>query len=85
MAGPVSWSLGGDAPEPQTYTEPDPKKVPEVNLDTHTGTDPHGRAVGPLEDHTKPKKVYDVDGNEVLPEEAQTKRTQSRRAKKESA
>lgn len=68
MSAPAKWSLPEPAPEPQKW--PEPKKAdPDVKpSDTHTGTDPHGRAVGPKEDHTKPKR--DSEGLTV-PEAAQ--------------
>ncbi len=63
MAGPVNaprpFALG-DAPEPQKF----PETVGEsgaTGSSTHTGTDPFGRAIGPAEDHTKPK--LDLDGD----------------------
>ena len=62
-AGPTPWSLGGDAPEPQIVKEPASVDVKKINTtDTHTGTDPLGRAIGPAEDHLRVKKVFDEDG-----------------------
>lgn len=62
-AGPTPWSLGGDAPEPQIIKAPEPVDVKKIaTADTHTGTDPLGRAVGPAEDHLRVKKVFDEDG-----------------------
>lgn len=68
MSEPTKWSLSDEAPEPQKW--PEPKKAdPDVKpSESHTGTDPHGRAVGPKEDHTKPKR--DSEGLTV-PEAAQ--------------
>lgn len=83
MTGPSKWSLGDEAPEPQLAKAPEKDaEVPERPSQTHTGTDPYGRAVGPLEDHTKPKKVLNEKGEEVLPKEARTKSAKKTAAKK---
>lgn len=59
-AGPTPWALGGDAPEPQIVKEPEAIDTKAIRpADTHTGTDPLGRAVGPMEDHLRVKKVLD--------------------------
>jgi hypothetical protein len=62
------WMLGGEPPEPQNVKPP---KAPEVddlrNGDTHTGTDPLGRAIGPAESHLHVKRVRDSDGKIVTP------------------
>ncbi|GAB3990101.1 hypothetical protein [Nocardioides marmoraquaticus] len=56
--GPAPFAFG-EAPESADFTvaTEEPKKT---GLETHTGTDPHGRAIGPAEDHTKAKR--DIDG-----------------------
>jgi hypothetical protein len=42
--------------------------VKEIHpADTHTGTDPLGRAIGPKEDHLRVKKVFNEDGEIVNP------------------
>lgn len=54
---PTGFSLG-EAPDPAEF--PDPVKKPrKTGSVTHTGTDPHGRAIGPAEDHIKAKRDYD--------------------------
>lgn len=59
MSGaPLPFALG-EAPEPATWPEAD-QKPPVTGLDTHTGTDPLGRAIGPAEDPSVPK--LDADG-----------------------
>jgi hypothetical protein len=70
---PTRWMLGGDPPEPQT-SEPakpavddDGNPVDLRNGDTHTGTDPLGRAIGPRENHLAVKRVRDKDGKIVTP------------------
>lgn len=50
----------GRAPEPAEFPDP-PDNPKKTGAATHTGTDPHGRAIGPAEDHTKAKR--DIDGN----------------------
>lgn len=65
---PARWMLGGKPPEPQTIAPAKPPKVDDLrNGDTHTGTDPLGRAIGPREDHTKVKHVRNADGEIVKP------------------
>lgn len=62
----------GEAPSPAHFPEPadvDPDKVAPAA--SHTGTDPHGRAVGPAEDHTLPK--LDVDGQTAAQASAKAK------------
>lgn len=69
--GPTGWMLGGDPPEPQIWEDPKPLTKEEaarlVPSDSHTGTDPLGRAIGPAEDHTKAKKVLNDKGEIVTP------------------
>lgn len=64
----TKWMLGGEPPEPQTAK---PAKAIDVddlrNGDTHTGTDPLGRAIGPRESHLHVKRVRDADGKIVTP------------------
>lgn len=55
---PVDFALG-DAPDPQTWPDTSKRKPRKTGLATHTGTDPHGRAIGPAEDHTEAKRDYD--------------------------
>jgi hypothetical protein len=68
MSGPAKWSLGDEAPEPQDVPL-EPKQAPKdvKPSETHTGTDPLGRAVGPAEDHKKIKPVLNNDGKKVTP------------------
>jgi hypothetical protein len=62
------WMLGGEPPEPQTIPEPKALDVDDLrNGDTHTGTDPLGRAIGPAEDHLAVKRVRNDDGEIVTP------------------
>jgi hypothetical protein len=76
---PLPWSLGGDAPEPQKVDLPKPPPTTPEGIaaaareqakvkpaETHTGTDPLGRAVGPAEDHTEIKKVRDPETGKVV-------------------
>lgn len=70
---PTRWMLGGEAPGPHT-TEPakpaeddDGKPIDVRNGDTHTGTDPLGRAIGPAESHLHVKRVRDAEGKIVNP------------------
>lgn len=82
------WMLDGDPPEPQTAPALNaPKRTVEAvkdgrmtSAETHTGTDPLGRAVGPLEDHTKVKQVRDDDGKLVTPTRKGTERKARKRA-----
>lgn len=61
------WMLGGDPPEPQKIETPKPPEVDDLRTgDTHTGTDPLGRAIGPREDHTKVKRVRSLDGEKIV-------------------
>lgn len=86
MSKPAKWSLEGDAPEPMRWEDPKPltkEQAERLNpSDTHTGTDPHGRAVGPAEDHTKPK--LDSEGRTV-PEAAAKRETAKKAAAKKAA
>ena len=62
------WSLGGEAPGPHIEPEVEPIEVDDLrNGDTHTGTDPLGRAIGPAESHPKVKRVRDDKGAIVPP------------------
>lgn len=67
----ATWSLGGEPPAPAILKDPKPLTPAEVErlntADTHTGTDPLGRAIGPAEDHKHIKKVRDEDGKVVTP------------------
>lgn len=78
---PAPWSLGEDPPAPATADPAPVSKPAKAGLDTHTGTDPHGRAIGPAEDHTKPK--LDADGLTVP--EAAKRREQARKAAERKA
>jgi hypothetical protein len=81
MSGPSKWSLGGEAPQPAEAPSPKPADKDVLPSETHTGTDPYGRAIGPKEDHTEPKR--DSEGLTV-PEAGQkreaTKKAQARKA-----
>lgn len=62
------WMLGGEPPEP--HLDPKPKAIEVDDLrngDTHTGTDPLGRAIGPAESHLHVKRVRDENGEIVTP------------------
>jgi len=62
------WMLGGEPPEPQVEKAPEPIEVDDLrNGDTHTGTDPLGRAIGPRESHLHVKRVRDDEGEIVTP------------------
>ena len=62
------WMLGGEPPEPQDTTPAEPIEVDDLrNGDTHTGTDPLGRAIGPRESHLHVKRVHDGKGKIVTP------------------
>lgn len=69
---PNRWMLGGEPPEPQTHKTTTPpvdangKPLAFSTADTHTGTDPLGRAIGPREDHTKVKRVRALDGDKIV-------------------
>jgi len=69
---PTRWMLGGEPPEPQTLDTIKPpvddsgKPLAFATADTHTGTDPLGRAIGPREDHTKVKRVRALDGEKIV-------------------
>lgn len=89
MSGSTQWMLGGEPPEQQKVSL-EPKKAPEdlSPSDYHTGTDPLGRAIGPEEDHTEIKKVYNADGKVVDPtdtDEPEEKKPRRRTAKKTSS
>ena len=47
--------------------------------DTHTGSDPLGRAVGPLEDHTVNKQIRNAEGKLVTPTASGAERKASKR------
>ncbi len=67
-ADPTRWMLGGEPPAPQSVEPAKPVEVDDLrNGDTHTGTDPLGRAIGPREDHLKVKRVRNDDGEIVTP------------------
>lgn len=63
------WMLGdSEPPEPQNLDDPKPLDVDDLrNGDTHTGTDPLGRAIGPRESHLAVKRVRNDDGEIVAP------------------
>lgn len=69
---PARWMLGGEPPEPQNFepakplVDDDGQPVEIRTGDTHTGTDPLGRAIGPREDHTKVKRVRSLDGDKIV-------------------
>lgn len=65
---PSRWMLGGEPPEPQNIKPAQAVNVDDLrNGDTHTGTDPMGRAIGPLESHLRVKRVRDERGAIVEP------------------
>lgn len=65
---PTRWMLGGEAPGPHTIEPAKPIEVDDLrNGDTHTGTDPLGRAIGPRESHLHVKRVRDGEGEIVAP------------------
>jgi len=65
---PTRWMLGGDPPEPQIVKPREAVDVDDLrNGDTHTGTDPLGRAIGPRESHLHVKRVRDDKGAIVNP------------------
>lgn len=85
MSDNVKWMLPEPAPEPAKWEDAKPAKADVKPSETHTGTDPLGRAVGPAEDHTKVKKVLDPEtGKEVTPDEARAsvKKAAARRNQK---
>lgn len=66
----TKWMLPEPAPEPAKWTDKRAAKGDGDDVrpsETHTGTDPHGRAIGPAEDHTEVKKVLDEKGKLVTP------------------
>ena len=64
---PTRWMLGGEPPEPQNVKRPEPVDVDDLrNGDTHTGTDPLGRAIGPRESHLHVKRVRSLDGSKIV-------------------
>jgi hypothetical protein len=68
MTDNTQWMLPEKAPEPQKWADAKPADPDKVKpSETHTGTDPLGRAVGPLEDHTVNKQVLDDEGHLVTP------------------
>lgn len=92
-SAPRPWSLGGDAPEPQTDAATEPPKPTaaqaKAGSTAHTGTDPLGRAIGPAEDPKDIKKVRDEDGKVVTPNKdgslPESKTAKARREKAEKA
>lgn len=65
---PTRWMLGGEAPGPHIIKPAKPIEVDDLrNGDTHTGTDPLGRAIGPRESHLHVKRVRDAEGEIVTP------------------
>ena len=62
----LNWSLPGDPPEPAKRTKPEPAPAGLRTGDTHTGTDPLGRAIGPRENHLKVKRVRDPKTGEIV-------------------
>lgn len=61
------WMLGGDAPEPHIEKPAEPVKIDDLrNGDTHTGTDPLGRAIGPAESHLHVKRVRDAKSGKIV-------------------
>ncbi len=70
---PTRWMLGGEAPGPHTDTPAEPlvdddgRAIDLRNGDTHTGTDPLGRAIGPRENHLAVKRIRDGEGKIVQP------------------
>lgn len=65
---PTRWMLGGEAPGPQIVKPAEAIDVDDLrNGDTHTGTDPLGRAIGPRESHLHVKRVHDGEGKIVTP------------------
>lgn len=76
------WMLGGDPPEPQTIKAAEPIEVDDLrNGDTHTGTDPLGRAIGPAESHLHIKRVRDAKGAIVTPKATEAKAAEARARK----
>jgi len=75
MSDNTRWMLGGEPPEPQTRERVNPLVDDEGNPveirtgDTHTGTDPLGRAIGPAESHLHVKRVRNDEGKIVKPYE----------------
>lgn len=64
---PARWMLGGEPPEPQNLEPAEAVDVDDLRTgDTHTGTDPFGRAIGPREDHLKVKRVVDPESGEIV-------------------
>ena len=64
---PARWMLGGEPPEPQHVEPAQALDVDDLrNGDTHTGTDPLGRAIGPREDHLAVKRVRSLDGQKIV-------------------
>jgi hypothetical protein len=64
---PRPWSLGEEAPEPQTI--PAPRKATDAQVKaSRRGVDPLGRAIGPKEDPSEIKRVHDIDGKIVTPD-----------------
>lgn len=65
---PSRWMLGGEPPEPQIEKAVEVVEVDDLRIgDTHTGTDPLGRAIGPRESHLHVKRVRNDDGEIVKP------------------
>ena len=77
----TTWMLEGEPPAPAEFKDAKPlTKAQRERLEpssTHTGTDPHGRAIGPAEDHKAPKR--DAAGRTV-PEAAEARKATAKRA-----
>jgi len=77
----TAWMLDGTPPEPAVFKEPKAlTKAQRERLEpssTHTGTDPHGRAIGPAEDHKVAKR--DSEGR-TAPEAATARKATAKRA-----
>lgn len=73
MSDQTRWMLGGEPPEPQTrepakpLVDADGEPIEIRPGDTHTGTDPLGRAIGPAESHLHVKRVRNDEGKIVKP------------------
>ena len=76
----TTWMLEGEPPAPAEYKDAKPlTKAQRERLEpsaTHTGTDPHGRAIGPAEDHKVAKR--DAAGRTV-PEAAALRASAAKR------
>ena len=76
----TAWMLEGEPPAPAEFKDAKPLTTAQRERlspsATHTGTDPHGRAVGPAEDHKQPKR--DSEGRTV-PEAAEARKAAAKR------